>query len=61
MHQSPLKNLPRQRDRQADFDPAEKDAQRRSDRASASKSRRFQLDEDSPRAQRLERRPGPSR
>lgn len=61
MHQSPLKNLPRQRDRQAEIDPLEDEAQRRGYRAATPKARKFHLREDTPRAERRERQSGPGR
>jgi hypothetical protein len=58
MHQSPQKNLPRRRDRQAELDPIGSEGQRRSPRAEAAKGRKAQWIDEGPRAEREERRSG---
>jgi len=56
MHQSPQKNLPRHRDRQAEIDPVEEEGRRQSYRAAPPKARKFHLRDESPKAEREERR-----
>lgn len=51
MHQSPVKLMGRRRDRQAEIEDLEEEAERRSWRAAPPRARKFPLREDAPRAQ----------
>ena len=57
MHQSPLKVLPRHRDRQVEFDAMDVEGERRAYRAAPPKARKFPLRDDSPKAERSGRPP----
>jgi hypothetical protein len=57
MHQSPLKQLPARREKYAEFDETEAEADRRLYRGAQPKARKFPLREDSSRELRRDRQP----
>lgn len=61
MHQSPVKQLDRRRDRQREIDELEEEGERRSNRAASSRVRKFPLREGAPRAQERAEREQPGR